>query len=114
MNNKDTLTESVKWMYFGFTVELGLNMGWIKYRAADGNEADHVVQGLNLLLKDKKGPKEIFKKRSHRDGKIQTMVSGSCYYPTCTIGVSFGLTRAMRDSMRLHSLASSNVSCTCT
>ena len=44
MDNTDTLTESVKWMYFGITLELGLNMGWIKYRTADENEPDHVVQ----------------------------------------------------------------------
>ena len=103
IGNMETLTESVKWMYFGITLELALNMGWIMYRTADENKPDHVVQGPNLRLvfKDKKGPKADFTEEqfqihlqrndlscgswSHKDGKRQTTVSGSWFYPTCTI-----------------------------
>ena len=62
IDDTETLTESVKLMYFGITLELALNMSWIKYRTANENEPDHVVQGPNLLLvpKDKKGPKADF------------------------------------------------------
>ena len=72
MDNMDTLTESVKWMYFGITLKFSLNMGWIQYRTADENELDHVVQGPNLLLvpKDKKGPKADLTGEQFYDGSI--------------------------------------------
>ena len=140
MDHMETLIELVKWIYFGINVELALNKGWIKYCTADGNEPDHVVQGPNLLLvpKDKRGPKVDFTEEWFYDGSVykdypngfqkrpvmwvvesqgwKTLDDGVrfMFYPACTIGISFGLTQPMRDSMRRHSLPSSNVCCTCT
>ena len=88
MDNTETLTESVKWMSFGITVELALNMGWIKYRTAAGNEPHDVIQGPNLLLvpKDKKGPKADFTEERFYDGSVFRDYPNGFQGTACDVG----------------------------
>ena len=75
LDNANVFTRGVGWKYFGITVELALNMGWLTYHPTSYSHPSYFSRGPNMLMEfiNKTGPKADYSQKSFRNGSLKNI-----------------------------------------